>query len=122
MPNYGTVQSGGVVTSLQPGESMLLWNAESPSAPVASIPFNRAPGPGPDADAGTTFTISFASAPTATIDIQAANQDVDAQYITIFTSTNKQVDSFTDGQRFAFYRAKLTSQSAGGALTVLAQR
>ena len=41
MPNYGTPQSGGL-TALAPGESMYLFNAETPAAPQASIPFARA--------------------------------------------------------------------------------
>ena len=121
MPNYGTPQAGGTLTALQPGDAMYLFNAESPTAPQASVAFARAVGPSAS-DQGVTFQIEFAAAPTASVLIQGSNVDSDAWYITLYTSSNKQFDSYTDTQRFAFYRSKLASQSAGGALTVLAQR
>src|SRR5690242_19474504 len=118
MPNYGTPQSGGL-TALAPGESMYLFNAETPAAPQASIPFARAISASQD-DAGTTFQIIFDAAPTAVVDIQCSNVDIDADYITVYTSTDTQFDAYTDIGRSAFYRAKLVS--GGGTLTVIAQR
>ena len=97
---------------------MPLFNAEVLAAPVASIPFLRALSQ----DSGTTFTIGFAAAPTASVAIQGSNVDLDAQYQTLYTSSNKQVDGYTDIGRWRYYRAILLSQSAGGALTVIAQR
>lgn len=124
--NYGVTQSGGTTSAsqlvaLQPGDAFTLFSAESPAAPQASVAFTRAMGPG-GVDGGTTFTIAFAAAPTDAVAIQGSNTDVDAQYQTLYTSTNKQFDSYTDTGRWAFYRAKLVSQSAGGAVTVIAQR
>jgi hypothetical protein len=120
MPNYGVVQAGGIV-ALQPGDLYYLFNTESPTAPQASVSFARAMGP-TQGDNGITFQILFASAPTAVVLIQGSNVDTDADYETVYTSTNLQNDSYTDIGRFAFYRAKLLSQSAGGALSVIASR
>jgi len=100
---------------------MYLFNAESPTAPQASIAFARAYSPAAN-DEGITFEVIFASAPTAAVAIQGSNVDSDADYINLTTFTNQQFGSYTDTQRFAFYRAKLTSYSSGGALTVIAQR
>lgn len=121
MPNYGIPQAGGTLTALQPGDALALFNAESPAAPQASVAFVRAMGPG-GVDGGTTFSVVFAAAPTDSLVIQGSNADVEAQYQTLFTSTNKQFDLYTDTGRWAFYRAKLVTQSAGGAVTVVAQR
>ena len=121
MPDYGVAQAGGVLTSLQPGDSYTLFNAETPTAPQASVAFAFSVGPNPGNNS-KTFHIDFASAPTAVVDIQAANADVDADYITVYTSTNLQHDAYTDIGTSAFYRAKLASQSAGGAITVTVQR
>lgn len=119
--NYGTPQAGGTLTALQPGDSLDLFNAETPAAPQASIAFARGSSPS-GSDQGVTFQIAFAAAPTASVVIQGSNIDSDADYETLYTSSNKQFDAYTDTGRWAFYRAKLVSQSAGGAVTVLAQR
>ena len=118
MPAYGTPQPGGGATALSPGDAMRLFDAEILVAPQASIPFLRALS----GDSGTTFTIGFAAAPTAVVAIQGANVDLEAQYQTLFTSTDKQTDSYTNTERWRYYRARLVSQAAGGALTVIAQR
>lgn len=120
MSLYGTPQVGGVLTALSPGDSMKLFDAETPAAPASSIAFRRAYSQA--ADGGVTFTISFAAAPTSVLVIQGSNTDVDAEYQTLYTSTDKQLDNYTDTTLFAFYRARLVSQSAGGAVTVIAQR
>jgi hypothetical protein len=98
-----------------------LLNAETLATGDASVAINRGPAPGM-ADQGTTFQISFASAPTATVIIQGSNVDLAADYVDLYTSTNKQFDTFTDVTRFAFYRAKMSAYSAGGACTVTVQR
>jgi len=121
MPNYGVKQAGGVLTSVCPGDQYFLFNAETPTAPQASVAFSRGSYQPAD-DAGITFQIIFASAPTASVTIQGSNVDSNADYVVLFTSTNKQFDSYTDTNRFQFYRANLASQSAGGAITVVAQR
>ena len=117
MPNYASIPA----TALQPGDALALFSAETLTAPQASIAIARAQGPG-GVDGGVTFSMQFAAAPTSSLTIQGANQDIEAAYQTIATSTNKQQDVYTDTGRWAFYRARLASQSAGGALTVIAQR
>lgn len=122
MPQYSTLQAGGVRTSLSPGDSLALFNNEAVVNGEASIPFNRANGPSGD-DAGTTFSIDWQNAPTgSTVVIQASNTDVDANYVTVYTSTAQQHDLYTDIGRSKFYRAKVTTYASGGNLTVTAQR
>jgi hypothetical protein len=120
MPNYNPTQSGGVA-DIRPGDSFFLFNAESPTAPQASVQFARGVSPSGN-DAGMTFEIDFAVAPTAVVLIEASNTDIDADYQTVWTSTNLQHDNYTDTARWAFYRAALSTYSAGGALTVKVQR
>jgi hypothetical protein len=125
MPIYGTVQGGGQLTQLSPGDSMALFAAESPAPVAASIPFCRAMSPSSD-DAGTTFQIEWATAPTAVLDsvaIQGSNVDTAAAYETLYVSNGgAQYDNYTDLTRFLFYRAILLAESSGGAVTVLVQR
>lgn len=123
MPLYGVAQAGGQITSISPGDEYWLFKAESLTAPQASVAFARGMSPSMN-DSGVTFLISYAAAPTATLAIQASNIDLDAQYQTIYTSANLQLDNFSDTPptRWKFYRAKLLTQSAGGAVTVLVQR
>lgn len=121
MPNYGTLQSGGGVTAVAPGDSMVLFNAESPTAPQASIAFARGIGI-TGQPSGIVFTAKWAAAPTATLAIQGSNADVDADYQTLNTVTNSQYANYADVGNFLFYRGKLLTQSAGGAVTLIAQR
>ena len=128
MPNYGTPQAGfnqtspGLnLTTLLPGDRLALFNAETPTAPQASVAFARGYAP-QGQPPRITFTVAFAAQPTAVVQIQGANQDLDAQYQTLFSSAvNDQTSSYVDNGCFAFYRARLDSQTAGGALTVIAQ-
>jgi hypothetical protein len=125
MPLYGVPQSGGNssanlnLASIQPGDQYTLFNAETLTAPQASVAFTR--GQGPFGENGVTFQMSFATAPTAVLVIQGSNVDLDAAYETLWTSTNTQYDNYTDTAKWAFYRAKLVSQSGGGACTVTAR-
>ena len=128
MPNYSVPQAGfngppneGLnLAVLIPGDVYFLFNAETPTAPQASVAFAR--GLGPNGQKGPIlFTISFASSPTAVVEIQAADTDLDANYQTVFTSTSTQLDNYSDLGLFSFYRAKLVSQSGGGAITVKAE-
>lgn len=122
MPAYGSLQSGGL-TSLCPGDPLLTLFAasESLTAPVSSIAFSRGQSPS-GSDQGITFQMSFAASPTAVVVIQGSNVDVDAAYEDLWTSTNTQYDNYTDTARWSFYRAKLSSQSGGGALSVTVKR
>lgn len=122
MPNYGVAQAGGVLTCVETGDNYTLFNAETLTAPQASVAFC----PAFPADGGQRpsimFTIHFASAPTSRVAIQGSNVDVDAQYVDLVLSDNLQDDFYGDFGSFRFYRARLVTQSAGGALTVIAQR
>ncbi len=122
MPNYGVAQAGGVLTELQPGDSYALWNAETPAAGTPSVAFATGYNPGGGGSKPITFQILFAAAPTDSLVIQASNQDIDATYETVYTSTNLQYDAYADLGGYAFYRAKLVSQSAGGAVSVIVKR
>lgn len=122
MPNYNVPQSGGQLTSLIPGDQVFyLFKAETLVAPQASVAFSRGAAPGTETPALMVFTISFASAPTATVSIQGSNEDIDSQYQDLQTGTT-QLWSYSDLGGFAFYRAKLETYSAGGALTVTVKR
>jgi hypothetical protein len=123
MPNYGVAQAGSNptlglnLTSLQSGDTdYFLFNAEVLTAPQASVAFSRANAPG--AQTTYTFSIDYASAPTAVMTIQGSNTDVDADYVTLYTSTSIQHDFWTDTGAWKYYRAALVSQSGGGAVTV----
>jgi|SRR5580692_5146761 hypothetical protein len=117
MPNYGSQQSG---VCLLPGDNYALFNAETPGAGQASMSFNRGYAPQGEPPA-VTFTVSWTSAPTAAIDIQAANTDMEIAYQTLATLQNNQQDHYTDAGRWAYYRVVLRSYVAGAPLTVVAQ-
>ena len=126
MPKYGDLPSavgatGQLATMLVPGDALTLFNAETLTAPQASIAISIGPAVG-GGYAPLTFDIEFAAAPTATVAIQGAMNDVDSAYQTLYTSTSLQQDNYADYGKFRFYRAKLLTQSAGGALTVTVSR
>jgi len=122
MPNYGVKQSGGVLTEIQPGDQFVLFNAESPTPPQASVAFNTGYQPGGQSPQ-IAFTIDFATAPSASeVHIQGANINADADFQDLYVSTNVQHDLYLDNGKLAFYRAKLVGNTGGGALTVIAQR
>ena len=122
MPLYGVSPPIG----LSPGQQMVLFAGESLTAPQASQVFSRGPSPSLS-DQGITFFMQFASSPTRSLLILGSNKlpaatFTSGDWITLATSSNKQVDSYTDTTRYTFYCAYLASQSGGGALTVNAQR
>ena len=129
MPNYGIPQAGSFpnpannLTALLPGDSFVLFNAESPSAGQASVAFNRAPGYGDERPAGIVFTASWAVTNAGnTMQIQGANVDVDAEYNKNILQTIAGNGFYSDQGNFAFYRAKLTAYVSGAPVTVIAQR
>jgi len=125
MPNYTT--AGGVV-ALQPGDIYLLFNAESPTAPQASIPFATGYNPGGGSCPPIVFTAEWASTPTAVVSIYGSNKAPAADYHasdwtpSALGTISTQSGYYADAGGFAFYLAVLTSQSAGGAVTVLVKR
>ena len=123
MPLYGTPQAGGVLTALGPGDSIKLFDAEViPVKPQASIAFARQDGGGLAGARQTTFQVGFAAAPLASVAIQGSNVDIDAAYQDLAQIDNAQFGLYVDTGTWAYYRAVLLSQSAGGAVTVIAQR
>lgn len=125
---YGTPQAGSNtsgaaynLTALCPGDKITLFDGtETPGASVKSVAFSRAQTA--SGDNGTTFFIQFGSAPTALVLIQSAFADVEADYQTVWSSTNTQQDAYTDVGRAPFYRAVLSTYSAGGMPVVTATR
>lgn len=117
MPAYGVAQSGynansaKNLTSLQPGDpGMTLWDGiETPTTGVKSVAFSRGPAVG-GGDNGTSFDFTGVVAGT-TVDVQVANEDVDASYSTVSGGLTPDAGgncNYTDIGRSAFYRAVLT--------------
>jgi hypothetical protein len=132
MPPYGDLPAGvGTTlagpTAIVPGDSLALFNNETiAAAPQASIVAARAAA-AMDGGQGVSFFIEFAAAPTDSLQILGTNKTPAAvftlaDWVTLYTSTNKQQDSYTDLQPLAYYCAYLASQSGGGKVTVIAQR
>ena len=116
MPIYGTFT---LPTALNPGDQLTLWNAEAPATiPARSIAFCRAPGAGQSGPTPMMFTIQAAA---ATVEIQGSNDDVPANYQTLYTTTNLADDFYEDAGSFAFYSVLITSLSSGK-VTVKVQR
>ena len=117
MPLFNNPLPGSNVTLLMPGQSMVLFDGtESPGAGLVSIAFarGRMPGGGP---AGQVFSIAFAAAPTATVQIQASNDNVNYVAISAVAFPLSPVVNgswFADLGEFAFYRAALSAYSSGG--------
>lgn len=123
MPSYGSQTPIG----LFPGDiPYSLFAAETPTAPQASQVIARGPSPS-RSDQGITFDIEFASSPTDSLQVLGSNvvpksSFTSGDWNTLYTSSNKQKDSYTDTARFRFYSVYLASQSGGGAVTVIASR
>ena len=114
MPSYDPSKT----CTLQPGDKMALWNAETPSAPAASVAFARGMATS-GSDQGSTFQVHFPG--TASVQIQAANIDNDASYTNVGTAIATSGGSYTNTERFAFYRAQVAALT-GGNVTVVVQR
>ena len=116
MPAY---QNTFPPTALAPGDTGFSFNAENPAPPQAGAQFALAPVYGFE-PRSLGVEIRYGSAPTAVqVDIQTAIDDVDANYVTAYSSTNtagEHVNVVNLKGRFA--RAKKVSQTGGGALTV----
>ncbi len=119
MPLYGS--QTGMPTPVYPGQQFTLFGGtEAPAAGVKSVAFERAANwsgnPSPMA-----FTVTFPGAPTATVQIQASNDDVEAHYQTL-QAINTITGWYSDEGQFRFYRAVLSAYSAGLMPTVIVQR
>jgi hypothetical protein len=92
MPNYNTLASIPI-NAIYPGDQIFLFNAEQPAAPQASVQVALANVYDNTNAEGASVEIFFSAAPGAfELDIQVADTDTDAAYITvpggIFTTVN----------------------------------
>lgn len=126
MPIYGIPQSGSFpnaannLTTVQPGDTFVLFSAESPTPPQASVAFCRGQAPGTGVASPIVFQATWATTPTAQMDVQGSNTDVDAAYLSLGSITT-QDGFYSDAGGFRFYRGRLVSQSGGGAVTLIAK-
>lgn len=120
MPNYNNAFPP---FAIYPGDTVSLFNNENPTAPQASQQVAMADVYGAD-DVGASVLITYASAPTSVqIDIQIADTDQDANYFSIYSSTNVAGENVNlNVQRHKFLRVKKVSQSGGGAVTAAVSR
>ncbi len=118
MPNYNAQNPPYAIF---PGDVALAFNAESPASGQASQQFALPDYSGfPAQGRAVSWQTIYASAPSAvSVTLQAAMNDVDAQYQTIDTSTVTAGESRTVMTVNAkFLRAKLTSITGGSGVTV----
>ena len=121
---------GALVTAVAPGDTITLF-AASDTLVAGSISQVITPQSGKQTRGIITWQGNFATSPTAVVTIygsntyptgatgtSAGNVDAGAQALNSFTNT--QSFSQADNSTFAFYWAKLVSQSGGGALTLTA--
>lgn len=117
MPNY---QNTYPPIAVFPGDTFLSFNNESPTPPQSGAQVAVARPYGVDDPSSVGVDIRYATAPTAVqVDIQTSIDDVDANYNIVYSSTK------TGGEHVnivnlkgRFVRARLVSQTGGGALTV----
>jgi hypothetical protein len=125
MPAFNAYGQLGVQVAA--GDTVTLFAAgDSLTGPVNSIvifPLDS----GPMQRHVISFTSNFAAAPTAVLEIFGSNTPptqgaggAPQNGVLLYTSTNKQADTYVDTSGFKCYWAELVSQSAGGALTVVA--
>jgi hypothetical protein len=118
MPNYNAQVPP---YSIFPGDVALAFNSESPAASQASQQFALPNYAGmPNNGRVVVWQTIYGTAPSAiSVALQAAMNDVDAQYATIDTSTNTAGESRTvTNVRGNFIRAKISSITGGSAITV----
>lgn len=118
MPNYSATTPP---FAIYPGDVGTAFNAESPTPPQASIQFALPQFTGAHVDQGRqiSWQTSFSAAPTAVNAVlQAADNDADANYSTVDTSTNVNGERRQILVRARFIRARLVSQTGAGAITV----
>ena len=131
MPVYGVAQAGSNwganqglnLTSVIPGEPYTLFDGtETKAGGMKSVAFARGHGPALT-DAGMSF-LAAGMAATDEIDIQAANNDVDAEYLAVGTigPDASGLGAYTDIGRAAFYRAVLRVSGGGDMPTLTVQR
>jgi hypothetical protein len=124
MPLYVTPSAGNTARGVFPLQSFTLFDGtETPSAGVKSVAFQALPSSAPKISAGQVFVVTFPSSPTATVQIQASNDDVDGHYQTLTTTvTATQNSYYADYGEFKFYRAVINAYASGGMPIVTVQR
>ena len=120
MPLYGTA-----VTTLYPNQQLALFDGtETPALGVKSAAFRCHHGSA-QVPCGQTFTVTFPQSATATVMIQASNDDLEAHYQTLQSLGFAGVTTpayYADYGEFKFYRANLSAYTGGGMPTVIVQR
>jgi hypothetical protein len=100
MPNYIT---SGNITAIYPGDQFLLFNAEQPAPGQASQQVCLANAPNATSLPGAAVEIFFSAAPGAfNVQVQEADTDTDAAYITIPTTGTITTVSGTNFARVEF--------------------
>lgn len=108
-------------TEVVQGDKYTLFDGtETPASGTKSAAINIGVGYGKKPQV-IVFTTQFGTSPTAEVDIQAANENVEASYQTIFTGGGLQQEFYADQGGFAFYRANLSSYASGGMPKVIVQ-
>lgn len=114
--------NGPLSVQVGPGSNLLMFTAAdvlvAPATSRVYAPLAAAGVKSPSIN----FNAQYAAAPTAVVQIYGSNvppTSAGPQNGTLlWTSTNKQTDTYIDTTGYAFYWAVLLSQSAGGALTL----
>ena len=118
MPNYNTQVPP---YSIFPGDVAFAFNSESPSAGQASQQFALPSYAGmPNNGRTVAWQTIYSSSPSAvSVTLQAAMNDIDAQYSTIDTSTATAGETRTvTNVRGNFVRAKVSSITGGSGVIV----
>ena len=102
---------------------MALYSAEA-STDIAKYLGSMAVAipPAPGGYRPIVFDIEFAATPANSVTIQGAMQDVEASYQTLYTSTAKRQDFYSDDGGFKFYRVGPSTSTGGGNVTVTVRR
>jgi hypothetical protein len=119
MPSYNSQNPPYAIFA---GDLAFAFNAENPAANTSSQQFSLPDLTGfPDQGRTIRWQTLFSSAPTSVnIALQTAEQDVDAQYAAVDSSTNTAGEARTvTSVRAKFIRAKVTAISGGSGVTVL---
>jgi hypothetical protein len=121
MPNY---TNAFPPFAIYPGDSVAVFNNENPTAPQASQQVAIGNVYGAD-DVGVSVLLSYPGGAPASvmINVQMADTDVDAAYVTVATSSALTGDSLNlNVQRHRFIRVQKAAQTGGGAMTAVIAR
>jgi len=86
-PAYFVSNTNLLMTCLNPGDQVKLWDAENPLSGAKSMAVALSPQRFGESNKGISIQLVFSAAPGAfTYDIEASNTDVDTDYVKIGTS------------------------------------